>query len=59
MNWIQSALYQMLHRMRLRSWLPMVADATTALPSVGSLTYVMAKVDGDWRIALAQTTPIA
>lgn len=35
------------------------ADATTALPSVGSLTYVMAKVDGDWRIALAQTTPIA
>ena len=38
MNWIQSVLHQMQHRMRLRSWLPMVADATTALlPAVGSL----------------------
>ncbi|PSL00752.1 uncharacterized protein (TIGR02246 family) [Murinocardiopsis flavida] len=29
------------------------------LPSTGSLTYVLVRDDGTWRIALAQTTPIA
>lgn len=29
-----------------------------ALPSTGSLTYVMVKHDDTWQIALAQTTPI-
>lgn len=28
------------------------------LPSTGSLTYVLVRDDGAWRIALAQTTPI-
>lgn len=30
-----------------------------SLPSTGRLTYVMVRDDGAWRIALAQTTPIA
>ena len=30
---------------------------STDLPQVGSLTYVVVREDGDWRIALAQTTP--
>ncbi len=34
------------------------ADAT-ALPATGALTYVLVRADGDWLIALAQTTPIA
>lgn len=28
------------------------------LPARGALTYVLVKLDGGWRIALAQTTPI-
>ena len=34
------------------------ADASTALPSTGALTYVLTRTDDGWRIALAQTTPI-
>lgn len=30
-----------------------------ALPLTGALTYVCARVDGEWSILLAQTTPIA
>lgn len=30
----------------------------SVLPALGALTYVLARVDGGWRIALAQTTPI-
>lgn len=33
--------------------------ARDALPSTGSLTYVARKEAGAWRIALAQTTPLA
>ena len=33
-------------------------DAASALPSAGALTYVMARDDDGWRIALAQTTPM-
>jgi uncharacterized protein (TIGR02246 family) len=29
------------------------------LPSAGAMTYVLTRTDDDWRIALAQTTPIA
>lgn len=35
------------------------ADRTTELPTVGSLTYVVVRSDGRWRIASAQTTPVA
>ena len=39
-----------------------VHDARTtdhaALPSAGALTYVVARTDGRWEIALAQTTPV-
>lgn len=34
------------------------ADGSASLPSAGALTYVMTKVSGAWRIAVAQTTPI-
>lgn len=34
------------------------ADSSKALPSTGALTYVLTRVDGTWRIALAQTTPV-
>lgn len=30
-----------------------------ALPSAGAMTYVLTRSTGDWRIALAQTTPIS
>lgn len=35
------------------------SDKTTALPAAGRLTYVMVRSGEHWRIALAQTTPIA
>jgi uncharacterized protein (TIGR02246 family) len=34
------------------------ADASNALPATGALTYVLTRIGGSWRIALAQTTPI-
>ena len=34
-------------------------DAPDRLPSKGSLTYGVIHEDGQWRIALAQTTPVA
>lgn len=33
-------------------------DAENALPTVGMLTYVLARTEAGWKIALAQTTPI-
>jgi uncharacterized protein (TIGR02246 family) len=33
------------------------ADGADDLPAEGSLTYVLVRDDGTWRIALAQTTP--
>ncbi len=33
-------------------------EALDNLPKTASLTYLMIRVDGEWRIALAQTTPI-
>jgi uncharacterized protein (TIGR02246 family) len=35
------------------------ADPAGALPSRGSLTYVVRRDESAWRIALAQTTPVA
>ncbi|WP_019812145.1 SgcJ/EcaC family oxidoreductase [Saccharomonospora halophila] len=35
------------------------ADSTTVLPATGTLTYVLVRDQGTWRIALAQTTPVA
>lgn len=37
---------------------PVDDGALAALPSTGSLTYVMVKHGATWQIALAQTTPI-
>ena len=34
-------------------------DSTEKFATRGSLTYVIVHDDGDWRVALAQTTPIA
>jgi len=34
------------------------ADDRAPLPSSGALTYVLVRIDGHWRIALAQTTPV-
>ncbi len=34
-------------------------DTTDKLASTGSLTYVAVEDGGEWRIALAQTTPVA
>ncbi|MDF4253691.1 MULTISPECIES: SgcJ/EcaC family oxidoreductase [unclassified Streptomyces] len=34
------------------------AEAPSELPPAGAMTYVMTRQDGDWRITLAQTTPI-
>ncbi|WP_203186511.1 SgcJ/EcaC family oxidoreductase [Streptomyces pratensis] len=33
-------------------------DDLPELPLTGAMTYVMTRTDGDWRISLAQTTPI-
>lgn len=37
------------------------SDSTDSLPQEGSLTYLLTRedADGPWRIALAQTTPVA
>lgn len=35
------------------------AENATSLPTAGALTYVMNRAEGTWRIALAQTTPVA
>ena len=35
------------------------AEALSPLPSTGALTYVLVRMGDDWRITLAQTTPIA
>ncbi|MER7416317.1 SgcJ/EcaC family oxidoreductase [Micromonospora peucetia] len=34
------------------------AEGSSELPSAGAMTYVMTRKGDDWRIALAQTTPI-
>ncbi|WP_326690563.1 MULTISPECIES: SgcJ/EcaC family oxidoreductase [unclassified Streptomyces] len=34
------------------------AEGSSELPSVGAMTYVLTRQGDDWRIALAQTTPI-
>ncbi|MFJ6851375.1 SgcJ/EcaC family oxidoreductase [Streptomyces sp. NPDC091271] len=34
------------------------AEGPSELPLTGAMTYVMTRADGDWRISLAQTTPI-
>ncbi|OEU90183.1 hypothetical protein DB35_02455 [Streptomyces abyssalis] len=34
------------------------AEGTSELPSVGAMTYVLTRQGDDWRIALAQTTPV-
>ncbi|MEU1201622.1 SgcJ/EcaC family oxidoreductase [Streptomyces sp. NPDC005813] len=34
------------------------AEGSSELPLAGAMTYVMTRQGGDWRIALAQTTPI-
>jgi uncharacterized protein (TIGR02246 family) len=34
-------------------------DSTETVATKGSLTYVMVEEDGEWRVALAQTTPVA
>jgi len=33
-------------------------DTTDTFATEGRLTYVMVEEDGDWRVALAQTTPV-
>ncbi|QPP07524.1 SgcJ/EcaC family oxidoreductase [Streptomyces bathyalis] len=33
-------------------------EGSSELPSVGAMTYVLTRQGGDWRIALAQTTPV-
>lgn len=34
-------------------------DTTETLATEGRLTYVLVEEDGEWRVALAQTTPVA
>jgi uncharacterized protein (TIGR02246 family) len=34
-------------------------DTMETFATEGRLTYVLVKEDGDWRVALAQTTPVA
>ncbi len=35
------------------------AEASSPLPSTGALTYVVVRTGDEWRITLAQTTPVA
>ncbi|MFC4493325.1 SgcJ/EcaC family oxidoreductase [Streptomyces ovatisporus] len=34
------------------------AEKSSGLPSVGAMTYIVTRQGDDWRIALAQTTPV-